>query len=100
MRGKIQCVTTDKGIHSFYMILDDAKYYLFSQAFKRGVHELYRNGIDYNDAINHAKSHHDRAINKTMEKIPIYVEYVEKEYGIRFLEKTKKKASQHCRNSA
>ena len=37
--------------------------------------------------------HGDSAITRTMEKVPIYIRYIEKEYGIEILEKTRKKSS-------
>ncbi|MCR5667354.1 MAG: hypothetical protein K6G01_11080 [Eubacterium sp.] len=87
----IYCKTTAKGIHSFYMLYRGTEYFLFSQHYRKGVGEFYRKGVSLRKATQYSKAHLDMAILKTMEKIPMYVKYVEKEYDIMVLERTKKK---------
>lgn len=90
MRTMIYCKPAD-GNHSFYMVKDGRTYYLFSQDYRRGVQEYYSRGVTLNEAINYSRSHKDSAIQRTMSKLPMYIRYVEKEYGIEVMEQTKKK---------
>lgn len=90
MKNAIYCKPTDKGVHSFYYVLGCKEYYLFSQPYRKGVAEYFGYGVHLNDAIKYSKAHEDTAVIRTMSKIPMYVKYIEKEYGIEILERTKK----------
>ncbi|MCR5202785.1 MAG: hypothetical protein K6D02_06850 [Lachnospiraceae bacterium] len=87
----IYCIPTEKGVHSFYVRVDGVDYYLFSQPYRKGVQDYYGKGVLFNQSIRYDKSHHDCALIKTMDKIPMYVRYVEKEYGHQVMEKMKKR---------
>lgn len=39
--------------------------------------------------MKYSRAHNDSAITRTMDKIPMYVRYIEKEYAIEVLEQTK-----------
>ena len=93
MKTKIYCIVSDKGIHSFYLQHNSKRYYLFSQNYRKGVHKYYSNGVSLKDAINFNKSHRDEAVTHTMEKLPAYIKYIEKEYDIAVYKKTKVKNS-------
>jgi len=82
MRTMIICQTPQKGMHSFYAIVNNKSYFLFSQDFRHGVHDYFENGVSLNEAINHSKAHNDSAIIRTMSKLPMYIKYIEKEYNI------------------
>ncbi|MCR5665185.1 MAG: hypothetical protein K6G01_00010 [Eubacterium sp.] len=97
----IYCKTTAKGTHSFYLVFAGEEYYLFSQDYRKGVFEYYRNGVELNKAMQRSKAHYDTAILKTMDKLPIYIKYIEREYDIVVLEQTKRKAARdHNRRCA
>lgn len=99
MKATIYCELTAKGVHSFFLITSKAEYFLFSQDYRKGVNEYFNKGVHLDEAINFSRSRKDNAIRRTMTKIPMYIKYVEKEYGIEVLEQTKKKnrqASRHC----
>lgn len=91
MATMIYCRTTRKGTQSFYMIYGKDEYYLFSQAYRKSVKDYYRNGVILNKSMDHSRSHNDMALERTMSKIPMYVKYIEKEYGIAVFEQTKRK---------
>ena len=95
MKTRIFCRTTTKGIHTFYLNSDGKEYYLFHQDYRKGVAKYYRNGVTLTEAMNFSRSGHDSAIMKTMQKLPIYLKYAEKEYGIYILDKTIKKNQKH-----
>ena len=90
MRTEIYCKPTEKGIHSFYLIMGSEEFFLFSQAYRRGVDEYYGSGVLLKEAMDYSKAHKDSAITRTMSKIPMYVRYIEKEYDLEILEKTKR----------
>lgn len=103
MKTKIYCKTTARDTHSFYLDHQGQRYFLFTQKYRRGVHGYYGKGVPLGEALNFAKAHKDGAIIRTMEKLPMYIKYLEKEYSIEVLEKTKKrnqKSSSYSRKAA
>ena len=42
MKTLIYCEPIDRGVHSFYMVHKGEKYFLFTQKYRRGVHNYYR----------------------------------------------------------
>lgn len=93
MKTIIYCRPTEKGVHSFYLVNGREEILLFSQAYRKSVDGYYRKGVAFNNAINYSRAHKDSAITRTMSKIPRYIKYAEKEYGIAVLNKTKKETS-------
>lgn len=95
MKTMIYCEPTERGVHSFFLVNDGHEYYLFSQDYRKSVQEYYSKGVLLNESMDFSRSHKDSAIVRTMSKIPMYVKYIEKEYGIEIFEQTKKK-SRYC----
>lgn len=89
MKPKVYCIPTEKGIHSFYLKVGKDQFYLFSQAYRRGVDNYYGKGVYINQALMHSKAHNDSAIIRTMDRIPVYIRFIEKEYGIEVMKRTK-----------
>ena len=92
MKPVIHCKVTRPGIHSFYMISDGHSYYMFSQDYQKSVHEYFSKGVSLDKAIDFSKSHKDSDVMRTMSKIPMYIKYIECEYEIKVLERSKKKS--------
>ncbi len=90
MSTTIYCKPTNKGIHSFYMIVNNEEYYLFSQSYRKGVEQYFGRGVHISESMKHSKAHRDSAITRTMDKLPMYIKYIEKEYGIGVMNKTRK----------
>ncbi len=97
MKTTIYCKPTAKGIHSFYLMVGTEEFFLFSQAYRKGVEEYYGRGVRIDESMKYSRAHNDSAITRTMDKIPMYVKYIEKEYAIEVLEQTKKRSSQNYR---
>ncbi len=97
MQTMIYCKTTDKGIHSFYLTVGSEEFFLFSQAYRKGVAQYYGRGVRIDESMRYSKAHNDSAITRTMDKIPMYVKYIEREYDIEVLERTKRKCGQYSR---
>lgn len=92
MKAKIYCIVKNSFL-DFYVSCNGEKYYLFQHKYRKGVYKFYCNGIILDDAIKFSKSHYDTAIMKVMEKIPLYIAYIEKEYNISIMNKTISKQS-------
>lgn len=45
--------------------------------------------------MKYSRAHNDSAIIKTMDKIPMYIKYVEREYEIEVFERTKRRNTQY-----
>ena len=91
MKPQIYCKVTAKGEHSFYLLAEGQEYYLFRQAYRKGVHTYFSSGIRLDEVYNFSKAKHDNAIIRTLAKLPVYIKYVESEYGIAVLKQTMKK---------
>lgn len=77
--------------HQFFLDVDGKKHYLFRQDYRKGVDTFFSRSVRLNTAIDFSRSHHDKALSRTMEKILMYVRYVEKEKDIAVLERTIRK---------
>lgn len=97
MKTTIYCKPTEKGVHSFFLIVGTEEFFLFSQAYRKGVDEYYGRGVRIDESMKYSRAHNDSAITRTMDKIPMYVRYIEREYDIEVFEKTKKHSGRNCR---
>lgn len=86
----IYCSADDNSKQHFYLQYEGNCFYLFSQDFRRGVQNYYGRGVDFDHAIDQSRGKFDSAILRTMRKIVPHVKYIEKEYDICILNKTKK----------
>lgn len=93
MKARIYCTSNHRGTHLFFLDLGKEQFFLFSQAYRKGVEEFYGRGVFIDESMNYNKAHKDSSILKTMEKIPMYVKYVEKEYDLEVLKQTQKRCS-------
>lgn len=84
------CVEETRGNHDFYVKVDGEVYFLFRQPWKAGVNEFFKNRVRLDKRFKGAIKHRDYAVLKTFEKLPSHIKYIEKEYDIAILEKTKK----------
>ena len=91
MKTTIYCKSTSHGVHSFFLLSDAGEFFLFSQNYRKGVDSYFSKGVRLDEARDFSRSNRDCAIIKTMNKLPIYIKYIEKEYGITVLEQTKRK---------
>lgn len=74
----------------FYLEVNNDRYFLFNQRYRSGVAKYFENGIDLNTAITKRSVDND-CIKKVITKIPSYIKYIEKEFGISVLNQTIKK---------
>lgn len=89
MQAKIFCRTVAKGKQSFYVTVNGDKYFLFTQDYRVSNKKFFQNGVSISE-INNYSGVHSAAVRKTLDKLPSYIRYVEKEYGVAIYEKTKR----------
>ena len=97
MQATIFCKTTAKGTQSFFVKVGEKEYFLFQQDFRKSNKEFFHNGVGIH-AIGNYSGVHSTAVRKTLDKLPSYIRYIEKEYEIAIYEKTKKKQQQKRKN--
>lgn len=88
--AKVYCMADNNSKQHFYVEAKGKSYYLFSQDFRRGVQNYYASGVDLNRALDVSKAKFDAAIARTMRKLPSHLRYIEKEYDVQILNRTKK----------
>ena len=93
MKTIIYCKRSERGKHNFYLQTNGEDFYLFSQNYKKGVQEYFGRGVYLERACDYSRSKHDTAVVKTMDKIPVFIKYIEKESGILVFEQTKRKCN-------
>ena len=90
MKAKVFCKTVAKGRQAFYVNANGKEYFLFEQDFRASNKKFFRKGYYLTDKVDYSKII-STAVRNTLSKIPIYVKYIEAEYGIAIYEKTKAK---------
>lgn len=89
---KIYCQERN-GMHEFYMTFDRDDYYLFSQKYRVGVDNFYRGGVQLDKGIKHGIGKTDCAIHRTMDKLKRQIRYIEQEYDLAILDRTRMKVA-------
>ena len=79
-----------KGVQAFYVKVKGERYFLFRQNFRRSVKEFFANDVML-DKIGAYDGVHSFAVRRTLDKLPAYLQYIEKEYGIEIYDRTKDK---------
>ena len=95
MKTKVYCIVSDKGVLSFFLYQDNRRYFLFSQNYRKSVYAYFKHGVSVDESLSFKKTHGDSALIHTMDKLPAYIKYIEKEYQIPVYKKTKTKNSKN-----
>ncbi len=90
MKTKIICKQNRHGTLDFYVQIGGGQYFLFCQDYKRSVKDYFSGGVDVHAIGNYAAARGE-AVRKTLDKLPAYLRYVEKEFSLSVLQKTKQK---------
>ncbi|MGM9586049.1 MAG: hypothetical protein ACI3VA_00980 [Candidatus Limivicinus sp.] len=90
MKPNIYCTNPKKGQLYFYLYHDGTRYYLFQQPFRKSVCAFFGHGVYLDDVFNYSRAKRNPQIVKTISKLPYSIRYIESEYGIAVLERTKK----------
>ena len=93
MKTYIYCKEKTHGMHTFYLNYGDNDYFLFNQSYKVGVNDFYSKGVILEKSMQTSLAHRDFGILKTMEKLPKYIKFIEKEEGIYVMKNTIEKSA-------
>ena len=92
MKAKIYCIRqNDKQL--FYVSKNGKDYYLFSEKSRKVVDNFFSKPLTYDEATDFSKARRNFYVMNTMKKIPSYVRYIEKYYGIVLTNKGQKRAN-------
>lgn len=78
MKNKISVTKGDNKIH-FYLWSSGKRYYLFTQNFSKGVYQFFQNGRSEAELYKYKNWRKNPRLDKTIEKIPLYMHYVLRE---------------------
>lgn len=88
------CRTTNKGEQSFYLVVDKAEYYLFTQNYRKSNKQYFERGIALEDVYDFSGTT-SFSTKKTLERLQKFIPYMEKEYGLVLRNQTRRKALKH-----
>ena len=94
MKPNIYCTSPKKGELNFYLRYNGTSYYLFQQPYRKSVCAFFERGFYLDDAFNYSRAKRNPRIVKTISKLPFAIHYIESEYGVTVLERTRKRRNQ------
>ena len=92
MKPVVYCVENYRGIDSFYLKTSTGPYFLFQQDYRPGVHKHFSKGLRLDEALDFSKCKRNKAVSKTVSKLPAYIKSAEAENGIIVLDRTMQRA--------
>ena len=78
MKNKITVNKLNEKLH-FYLISNGKRYYLFTQDFSKGVYQFFKSGRSESELHKYNLWRKNPRLDKTIEKLPMYMRYVLKE---------------------
>ena len=97
MKKIIYCKTVGKGVQAFYVAVGSKSYFLFTQKYRVGVRDYFGAGKRI-DELSSACKHTNSAVRRTASKLPSYLHYIEKEYGVVLYDKRENQKSKTHKN--
>lgn len=89
--SSVYCKTVGANQVGFYLQVAEKEYFLCKQRYYSSMWRYFSGGVDIN-ALFTKSGKHSYAIREAKMKLPAYIQYVEREEGIRVLAKSIKKA--------
>ena len=90
--SSVYCKTVGVDQVGFYLQASGKEYFLCKQRYYVSLWKYFSGGVDIN-ALFTRSGKHSHVIRETKMKLPAYIQYVEREEGIRVLDKTMEKAN-------
>lgn len=78
MKKRIKVTKTGEMLH-FYLVTKRGCTYLFAQGFSKGVYDYFRKGRSEHELNEYKQWNKNPRLDKTIEKIPMYMQYVLRE---------------------
>ena len=85
--ANIYCKTMGVDQVGFYLRADGKEYFLCKQRYYKSLWDYFSGGADIHSLFSRSGKH-SHAIREAKMKLPAYIEYVEREEGVRVLNKT------------
>ena len=87
-RAIIKCSKDAKGNHlNFYAVTGEQSLFIFSRKYNNEVSCYFKNGVPVSEVFNISKVYRRPAVRNIMEQLPVYIRFVEREYGVELLRK-------------
>ncbi|MGN0682048.1 MAG: hypothetical protein ACI4WS_08170 [Oscillospiraceae bacterium] len=84
----IKCSKDANGKHlNFYAVSGESSLFIFSRKYNNEVSRYFRNGVPVSEVFNFSKANRKPAVMNIMEQLPVYIRFVEREYGVELLRK-------------
>ena len=99
MRTIVFCKTTAKETQTFFIKAGGKVYFLFEQNFKKSNKDFFSKGVSI-DSIGDYSNAHSYSVKKTLDKLPQYIRYIEKEYNISIYKRTKNKTNKQYKRKS
>jgi hypothetical protein len=90
MKDYIYCTTTAKGEQTFYLMAQGKRHFLFVQPYRKSNKIVFEPGISLFE-LRKLRKHCSHSVRHTATKLPAQIHYLEQEFGISVMEKTKRK---------
>ncbi len=99
---KIYCTGNGNKQLNFYVKQGGESHFLFTQRFNSTAYDFYKNGVSLDKAMSfkYSKKLNCSIMTKVSEKITRYLKYIEKEYDMIILEKTRRIRQEQLRYAA
>ncbi len=75
MKNKIIVSKLNEKLH-FYLVSNGKRHYLFTQDFSKGVYQFFKSGRSESELHKYNLWRKNPRLDKTIEKIPMYMRYV------------------------
>ena len=98
--ASIYCEPSKSGRLNFFVSTSGEKHYLFSCAYSERTEEHFKGGVFLDNAIDRTRAGGNSGILHVMDKLPSHIRYIEREYGLKILRKTKAADMRHKRRAA
>lgn len=97
MKTLVYCETIDKGVQEFYLVCGRVRYPICKQLYRKSNRDFFKGGVYIDDLSNYSKAH-SNSVRKVLDKLPLALQYIEKEHGICVYTKKKDKKEQYKRS--
>ena len=98
--ASIFCEQSKSGRLNFFVSASGEEHYLFSCPYSERAESHFRGGVFLDNAIDCTRAGGDSSILRVMNRLPSHIRYIEREYGLEILRKTKAAGARHRRRAA
>ncbi len=87
--NKIYCVKNENGNLDFFITGSSGERYICTQKSYKTLYDMYRNPVPVHKAVNFKRADENTILRKFMEKLLVYLRYLEKHEGFGGINKRK-----------